>query len=304
MIVSSIPGRNALFSLLRLVVILACGASIATTSADTTTASAEDRSVQIEPGLSGKLMMPEKMNGSSRAVLLLHGWNGEMDEVGNLYHDLANELANRGIASLRFNFSGEGMRAKYVVTSTHESRTNEASAAYNYLKHQLPRATIGVNGFSLGGLTAMTIATDNPSWFKSMVLWSAAESMRVDGNKKYSDAARLAMKNGRSVYSDWTDITLTRAFLASYVGVQAGLNLAKYPGAFLTIRGDQDYLPSHDREWLKRVPTLDKSFLLIGGAGHIYNVLDEPKPAYGKKVIKATVDWFDRTLTAHSSSRH
>ncbi len=257
---------------------------------------AEDRSVQIEPDISGKLMIPGEPGDHPRAVLLLHGWNGEMDEVGNLYLDLASRLADRGIPSLRFNFSGEGLRAKYVVTATHESRVREASAAYHYLRHQFPGARIGVNGFSLGGLTAMTIAGDNPLWFTSMVLWSAAQSMRVDGDKKYSGAVRLAMKNGSSVYHGWTDITLTRAFLSSYVGVQASLGLAEYPGAFLTIRGDQDYLPSHDREWLKRVPTQDKSFLLIGGASHIYNVLDSPKPVYGNKVIEATVRWFDRTL--------
>ena len=84
--------------------------------------------------------------------------------------------------------------------------------------------------------------------------------------------------------------------MLSFVGVNTSQHLATYPGALLTIRGDQDYLPAHDPTWLKLVPTTDKAFMLVGGADHIFNVLDEPRPNMSARVIQATADWLARTL--------
>jgi pimeloyl-ACP methyl ester carboxylesterase len=258
---------------------------------------ADDVSVDIAQGLSGKLFLPEQVDDPSRIVLMLHGWNSDMDEVGNLYGDLANQLAARGIASLRFNFSGEGERVEYVVTSTSDSRIAETTQAYQRIRTQYPEAIVGVLGFSLGGLTAMAVASQHPDWFQTMVLWSAAEStMNIERDVAYSEAAQKAMREGRGVYTSWVDITLTRKHLASFVGVDVSLKLSEYPGPLLSIRGDQDYVPSNERKWFSLLPTKDKTFVLIGGADHIFNVLDNPRPAYSERVIKETIDWFDRTL--------
>lgn len=255
-----------------------------------------DVHIEVAPGIEGKLFLPKTKAVPRRAVLLLHGWNADMDEVGNLYADLAEALSMRGIASLRFNFSGEGERANYVVTSTFESRISETEAAFGVLQSRFPTATFGVQGFSLGGLTAIEIAGSHPDWFKTMALWSGAEQMDITSDQAYATAARLAMKNGRAVYRTWTDITLTREFLSSFVGVNVGRNIATYPGSLLTIRGTNDFLPPVDRRWLKDAPTTDKTFVLIGDADHIFSVLDDPKPDYGQRVIEMTVNWFDRTL--------
>ena len=82
----------------------------------TSTVLAEVTPVKLQVGVKGILETPA--GPTQRAVLLLHGWNADMDEVGNLYADLAGKLAKRGIASFRFSFSGEGARTGYVVTST------------------------------------------------------------------------------------------------------------------------------------------------------------------------------------------
>ena len=251
--------------------------------------------VIIEPGVAGKRSLPAA--GKPRqAVLLLHGWNGSMDEVGNLYADLAEALQARGIASLRFDFSGEGERVGFVVTSTLDSRISESKAAFEHLREKVPDASYGVVGFSLGGLTAMMVAGEEPSWFKSMVLWSAAQEMRMAGDAGYNRAVRQAITEGRGTFTSYAEITLTREFLLSFLGVNARARLAAYPGALLAIRGDNDFLATYDPEWLQLVPTREKAFLMIGGADHIFNVLDKPRPAYGERVIEATADWLARTL--------
>ncbi|HIL82990.1 MAG: alpha/beta fold hydrolase [bacterium] len=255
---------------------------------------AEATPVKLQIGVEGILNTPA--GPIKRSVLLLHGWNADMNEVGNLYADLAGRLAERGIASFRISFSGEGTRTGYVVNSTFDSRVGEAEAALQFMQEKFPKALLGVQGYSLGGLTAMGLVGRYPDTFKTMVLWAAAAEMRTNGEAAYDAAVRKAMKEGSAVYKGWTDITLTREFISGFVGVNVESNLALYTGALLTIRGDQDFLPGRDAQWLKLAPTDDKAFILMGGADHIFHVLDDSKPGYSERLLRFTTNWFDRTL--------
>jgi uncharacterized protein len=255
---------------------------------------AESTPVKLQIGVEGILETPAEPIQS--VVLLLHGWSADMNEVGNLYADLADQLAVRGIASLRISFSGEGARTGYVSSSTFESRVGEAAAALRFLEEKFPEASLGLQGYSLGGLTAMGLVGRYPDTFKSMVLWAAAAEMRMNGDAAYDAAARKAMRDGRAVYKTWTDITLTREFISGFAGVNVENSLASYTGALLTIRGDQDFLPRRDPDWLKLAPTQDKAFILMGGADHIFHVLDDSQPGHSQRLLQFTSSWFDRTL--------
>lgn len=263
-------------------------------------ASARDEIVQIAPGVQGRLLMPDTRGAPERGVLMLHGFNDHMDGVGNLQKQLAEALLRRNVASLRFNFSGEGERNNHVVTMTLESRMKEAAAAYRLLKENLHNPRIGVMGWSLGGLTAMKLAGENPDWFGTLVLWSAAEAVSFDNRgPEFSQAVQQALRDGRGTYSDWADITLTDQYITSFIGVNASEGLSAYPGSLLSIRGDQDFLPAHDRKWLSLLPSSpsQKAFHIVGGADHIFNVLEDPRPDYGDRVVRLTVDWFDEQFT-------
>ena len=250
--------------------------------------------ITLDNGIEGVLETPA--GPTHRAVLLLHGWHADMNEVGNLYADLAAQLSARGIASFRISFSGEGARAEYVSSSTFESRVSEAEVALKFIQKKLPGAALGLQGYSLGGLTAMGLIGLYPDTFQTMVLWAAAAEMRINGDAAYEEAAGKAMQNGRAVYKSWRDIILTREFVSGFQGVNVESHLASYTGALLTIRGDLDFLPRRDPDWLKMVPTQDKAFILMGGADHIFDVLDDSKPGNSRRLRQFTTDWFDRTL--------
>ncbi|MEE4299796.1 MAG: alpha/beta fold hydrolase [Pseudomonadales bacterium] len=259
-------------------------------------AGAEEIDLDVAPGVPGRLLLPDDVPPRA-AVLLLHGWCSQMDEVGGLYRDLAAGLAARGIASLRFDFSGEGPNADYVVTSTYERRVAEAEAARALLRERVPDVPLGVNGFSLGGLVAMSLMGRHPDWFDVAVLWSSAARMDfTSGDPALVGAARAALRDGRAVYRTWTDITLTREFLVSYLGVDASVGLVAYPGSLLAIRGTADYLPALDAQWIAATPGEDDAVILIDGADHVFGVLEAPRPAHGERVLEHTISWFDGRL--------
>ena len=132
--------------------------------------------------------------------------------------------------------------------------------------------------------------------FKTMVLWAAAAQMRINGDVAYDAAVRRAMEEGQAIYRDWTDITITRKFVSGFAGVNVENNLERFTGALLLIRGDQDFLPRRDPEWLRLAPTEDKAFILMGDADHIFHVLNETKSGHSERLLQHTTNWFDRTL--------
>ena len=251
-----------------------------------------------EAGVEGRLETTQApLRG---AVLILHGFNDDLDGVAGLQKQQAQALAELGIVSLRINFRGEGQRNAYRVTSTVTSRLEDTRAAYQYLNRTYPDLPKGVLGWSLGGMTAMLIAGQEPDWFQTMVLWSAAGSgaglLVSTSDASYNNAARSAIETGEAQWQSWTKMTLTDKFLLSFVGVDVQDNLGRYPGELLSIRGTDDYLPALESQWLALLTNDRKMALSIGGADHIFNVLG-PNASHAESVIEATSNWFDRSFS-------
>jgi pimeloyl-ACP methyl ester carboxylesterase len=250
-----------------------------------------------ENGVEGVWELP--VTEANALVLILHGFNDDLNGVGDLQQHLAAELAHQGIASLRINFRGEGLRHNYRVTSTVTSRLEDTSKAYKLMQSQFPGKPMGVMGWSLGGMTAMLSAGAHPDWYQSMVLWSAAGNgmglLHSATDPAFNLAARQAIAKGEAQWQSWTTMTLTAEFLSSFIGVDVADSLGNYPGSFLSIRGSDDYLPAMAPVWLPLLKNDDRAVHIIGGADHIFNAL-EPQTPYGQTAIRLTTAWFKRTL--------
>jgi alpha/beta superfamily hydrolase len=261
-------------------------------------ASFKETPVLVTPKVEAKWVTPTVT--ARQAVLILHGFNDHMDGVGDLQRHLAHALAEDGIGSLRINFRGEGERNNSVITSTLESRTEDAENAYRFLKETFPNATYGVTGWSIGGSTAIILLGTHTDWFQSTVLWSSGghnlrDNIGVGNTPEHSAMIKKVLLEGKAEYQSWTTITYTRENYVSWIGFDSADYLPKYDGAFLGIRGTKDFLPLHEPAWMEILHGQKKAYHVLGDADHIFNVLD-PENSQGETVVKLTVDWFKDTL--------
>lgn len=236
------------------------------------------------------------------AVLMLHGFQGQLNEVADVFKDLADTLRQRGIVSLRFNYRFEGERVGYHITSTIETRLDDTMRAYKELKKRYPTVKIGVLGFSLGGLTATFFVSRDDVDVTSTVLWSSV----YDGGYSLISPDPLFNEKLREMYSseyeknyfehtDWTTHKISKKFINGMIGYKALDVIGNYDGALLTVRAGDDYLPHTDKDILNRVPTRIKKHLRMKG-DHVFYVFDEKK-SQAKPLIRKTSDWFYKTLT-------
>lgn len=270
--------------------LLAFGSSMAPSQA------AEQR-VTIAPEVSGAWLTPDG-TWDGRAVLMLHGFAGDMDGAGDLSKRMAERLAAIGIASLRINFRGEGDRLRSKIESTLHTRVADTEAAYVFLSRQ-PGVQAGrsaVLGWSLGATTALVVAGQHPQWFRSMVLWSTPSGEQF-GPMTANPVAQQALRDGSvtDVVPGWKTIITKRAFYESFRGVDLDQSLARYPGALLSIRGSKDFLPQRDAQLLDIAPGKHKEAALIGGADHVFNVF-EPGSAAPQRVLDLTAAWLASSL--------
>ena len=257
--------------------------------------------VRLETGAPAKVID----TGGRTWVVMVHGWSGVLDEVGDLYARQASQLADRGISSIRMQIQGEGdaLGQGRPMDSTFASRVADSLAGYRWVRQHQPEAVIGLLGFSYGGPTVMRLTTLPDVDAVSMVLWSSAvDPMDILRGDARASGIKAALKNGVGTWNAWMPIEVTQRHVLGMLGEPILSEFGVYTGALLTLRGSEDYLPQADQAILDASGASIGTSVVIQGADHIFNVVaPDQKLAdqhYAIRVLDATTDWFAETLSS------
>jgi dienelactone hydrolase len=286
--------RNVFWPLLLVVTLLAACMPIQPTSA---------LPVKLENGVVGTVNQPSGAGPQqpAPAVLMLHGFGSQKDEVGNMYARAADALAAQGVGSLRIDFSGFGKSDGDTGASTVGGQIADAEAAYNWLAAQswVDPARIGVLGFSLGGGIAIMTAGAHPDWFKSMATWSSVGNFNADFSGPPYDEARIVAAENGIVGMDlgWRTIALKNDFFATMKDYDIADAITQHLGAYLAVAGDQDFSAAYAPGLVEAAPGAPTEAWIIPGGDHTFLVLTEDQ-TMAEEVIQRTADWFAQTLGA------
>ena len=108
------------------------------------------------------------------AVLLLHGFTGTKVEAHRMFVKLSRTLAQKGIASLRFDFRGSGDSAGNFEDLTLRSELADSLEAIKFLaRHKrINSRRLGLVGLSFGGAVASYVVGRERTRFQGLVLWA------------------------------------------------------------------------------------------------------------------------------------
>lgn len=259
-----------------------------------------DTEVSLSSGTQG--IVAGNIKAPIGAVLMINGWASQKDEVGNLFKDLAADLAINKIVSIRYDIQGESTRLSSGIrlSSTFDSRIRDSQSALDWLQSNYPSTPVVILGFSLGGATAMEMISRRPASAQGLVLWSTAlNPSELVSNIDNTDAVRQAIETGEGVINSWAKLTLTREHVLGMLGYNPQHNLAAFSGDILAIRGLNDYLPQHEAAIFAQSSSKNEDVFYLNQADHIFNVLDKEN-SQGPKVIEITNNWILNVLNSLS----
>lgn len=232
----------------------------------------------INSQISGILTYPEKMsssNSSTPAVLLLHGFAADKNEVNNTNQQLAEQLATHGIISLRIDFRGYGDSVGNPEDFSVYDMVDDAKISYEFLS-KIPEVNvdkIGVIGFSLGA--AVALLTSQKVHCHSLGLISPALNLLCDFTK-FLGADTIdklsSCEHNIEITLPWRNIKISKAFYESLRDCSPLVAAEMFAGELLCIAGEKDF--SAENAWhideISRAQ--NKEIVIVHGADHIFNI--------------------------------
>ena len=234
-------------------------------------------------------------------VILLHGSASHKNEVGDLYLRLAEQLANNGIASIRIDFAGTGDSPVDYTHYTLKTAVRDAEVALAFLRSQpqVDDHRIGVVGFSQGGLIAQLLLAQQPG-IKSFVAWSSVASDGIGPFADMFETLYMTAKREGQVEQQFAwrpPLSISYEWFEQVMANQSLSGMAEYTGTVLAIAGSNDAVvpPAAATRLIVASGSDVARAVIIKGADHIFNVLDE-NANQDEQLLEMTTEWFAEAL--------
>jgi len=227
---------------------------------------------QLNENLDGRIHTPEKP--TTKAVIVCHGFSGTKNLIW--LHNICDKLAKKGIAALRFDFSGHGDSEGKFPDWTIKKGQKNLAVALEVLKERGYKE-FALVGHSAGGAVCL-LSTPTHMEVKCLVsIATPAEADREENieflRKTYE---RLGSEEGKMI--------------AELGALEILENAEKIDVPTLVIHGTEDeVIPVRDAELLMIILHGEKEQELIEGGDHV--LLPE-----ANRVVDLTTNWILKYL--------
>ena len=244
--------------------------------------------------------LPEE-GESLPGIILCHGTGANKNEVKDLFARLAKCLAERGVASLRFDFAGCGESKADMLDFSFMGEVADARAAYDRLcsMERIDRERIGILGFSQGARVMAQLMSEDVE-LACAVSWSGAchngAGVFDHWFKAYYDQAKT--QGYARIPMGWReDMLLSLSWFDQILDTRPLDCIHSYQGPLLAVAGTADPIVpwEHAKDILAQDSHPLSRLLVFEGADHIYNALD-PKRSRADELLKETADWVSKAL--------
>lgn len=209
------------------------------------------------------------------AVLLLHGFGSDKDEVNSIFKEMASLFEARNIVSLRIDFCGYGESDGEPEDSSVDTMIADAKSAFEYLSGlpYLEAASIGIVGFSLGAAVAMLL-TQSVSC-RALALLSPALNLENDFTAFLGEAVMDELSQCNhfvEVDLSWRKMRIGRKFYDSLFQHNPLIEIKNYKGPLFCIAGENDFSAKNAGNIYMESPSTNKSIEIVSGADHIFSL--------------------------------
>ena len=227
-------------------------------------------------------------------VAIYHGFTSQKTEKHFVFVRLSRALADAGLASVRFDFSGSGESDGEFAGMTLGGEVAEAKAVLDYAR-ALPfvdQSRVFLVGLSLGGAVASIVGGEEPGKARAIVLWAPAGNMPdLIAARETKEGREALARNG---YLDLGGLPLGREFFRDLAATDIYRRAAPFPGRVLLIHGDADEsVPLAASQRYREIYGPRAELRVIPGAGHTFDRAD-----WRDEIIRRTVEFLREESTA------
>lgn len=230
--------------------------------------------------LLGVLHLPDGVAAAVPGVVFLHGFAATRVEPHRMFVKAAEELAARGLASLRFDFSGCGDSEGDFRDVTVPGQVAEAAAALAWLagRPEVDPQRLGAVGFSLGAAVAALLAGSGAP-LQAVALWAPLADFA-----QYEDLGYVARLQGQV---DLQGDVIGRGFFRGLDELDPAAALAGGTGApVLVACGTGDETLPHSERYVRVLGPGRARLHTVEKANHTFDAAH-----WEQELLAVTADW-------------
>lgn len=243
--------------------------------------------------LAARLELPA--NGSPQAYALFAHCFTCSKNLTSAVH-ITRALSGRGMAVLRFDFTGLGESEGEFAATTFSSEVSDLVAAARFMEreYQAPRLLIG---HSLGGTAVLAATTAIPSAVAVATIAAPFDPRRL--RDLFGTATERIEQNGQEIVTiGGRPFTIRKSLLDDLDGLQTSETLHRLTAALLVMHSPRDQVVGIDNAAeIFRAAHHPKSFVSLATADHLLS--DSRDSRYAGEVIAA---WAGRYLALAAES--